>query len=132
LHTFIILWWRKSSNGRIIAFSVVSCIWFFNILYSVLASRQPQYETPTPYWCWIGGKGDRYLIDKIMGEYLWMWITLLLSILVYVPLFFLSRGCITVSTTHWWKFSIHRPNFASNSSSAKRVSLGMLACVYLE
>ncbi|EIN11601.1 hypothetical protein PUNSTDRAFT_25580, partial [Punctularia strigosozonata HHB-11173 SS5] len=126
-HTFVMLWWRKAIHGRLVALIVITCIWLYNILYSIIASRQRQYETPTPFWCWIGGKGDTYLVDKIFGEYLWLWITLLVSTIVYIPLFFLSRGYITVSQTHWWKFSVHGRQFNSTSPSAKRVSLGMLA-----
>ena len=55
------------------------------------------------YWCWIG---PRYTSEQILGEYLWFWLTLILSFLIYVPLYFCSRGNIIVDNRTWWKFKI--------------------------
>jgi len=44
------------------------------------------YEAPTPYWCWVGPK---YKMERLAGEYLWLWIALLASVLnILVYLYF--------------------------------------------
>ncbi|CAE6428969.1 unnamed protein product [Rhizoctonia solani] len=44
--------------------------------------------TPTPWWCWIN---DRYMVERIVAEYLWLWITGICSIGLYVPAYFIVR-----------------------------------------
>lgn len=38
-----------------------------------------------------------------MNEYLWFWIALLVSLLVYVLLFFWMRGDIAPAGPPWWR-----------------------------
>jgi hypothetical protein len=48
------------------------------------------------------------LVFKIVGEYLWLWLALFVSILCYIPLLFWSLGYITMNDTDpWWKFHVH-------------------------
>jgi hypothetical protein len=123
------IWGRKAVYSRITALTVSVSIWIFTLPYTILRSRQKQHETPTPYWCWIGGKGEKYLVDKLIGEYLWMWLTLAASILAYIPLFLLSRGYISIHPLKWWKFSIHRNKSEIGLSAMKKAGMGLLACV---
>lgn len=37
------------------------------------------------FWCWIGN-GSRYNAERLTGEYVWMWIALSVSLLMYIPL----------------------------------------------
>ncbi|EIN11602.1 hypothetical protein PUNSTDRAFT_61801 [Punctularia strigosozonata HHB-11173 SS5] len=127
IHTFIIVWGRKAVHERAMALVVVGCIWVFMLLYTIIRSRARLHETPTPFWCWIGGEGKQYIVDKLMGEYLWMWLTLFISVLVYVPLFLLSRGYISVHPIQWWKLSMHRRKEGGGLPAAKQASMGMLA-----
>jgi hypothetical protein len=53
------------------------------------------------YWCWIA---PNYPVQQILGEYIWLWLACILSFLIYVPLYFCSRGNIVVSSEVWWKF----------------------------
>jgi hypothetical protein len=40
---------------------------------------------------------------KIANEYLWLWISLATSFLVYIPLSFMTQGYFTVDPNKWWK-----------------------------
>jgi hypothetical protein len=64
---------------------------------------------------------------RVLGEYLWMWITLFFSLVVYVPLFFWMRGNIAYKEYSFWKFSFSTPRepFLLISSRRRR-SLVML------
>ena len=59
------------------------------------------------YWCWIG---KDYRIHSITGQYLWLWLAVLVSIVVYIPLFLWSKGFITIPDNNWRsvKFSLKR------------------------
>jgi hypothetical protein len=81
------------------------------------------------YWCWIG---NHYKTEQYVGQYVWVWATMFISFLTYTPLFFWARGNITVSTTHWWKFRIHKEAIQTiDPDGRKRRSIGMIAFVYL-
>jgi hypothetical protein len=80
------------------------------------------------YWCWIGQK---YLPQRIFGEYLWLWLTLFFSFAAYVPLFFWARGNVIVGGDHWyswsWQKSTHDANGRGDPHDGKRRSLDMIA-----
>jgi hypothetical protein len=83
------------------------------------------------YWCWIG---DRYTAERIFGQYLWLWLTLLVSIMSYIPLFFWARGYITVDPQRWWKFTFHIKVILDAPADdldrqSRRRALGMIAYV---
>jgi hypothetical protein len=63
-------------------------------------------------------------MQRIFGEYIWFWLTLLVSIGAYIPLYLCSRGNITVNPDVWWKFSIHR---AHKRDLARTRALGLIA-----
>jgi hypothetical protein len=64
------------------------------------------------------------MIERIFGEYLWLWLTLLVSFLTYVPLYFCSRGNIIVSDDVWWKFTVRR---LENPDPSRLRTLGLIA-----
>lgn len=43
-----------------------------------------------------------------MGEYLWLWICAILSVVLYVPLYFCLRGNIRVDPNKWTSITFHR------------------------
>ena len=108
IYTFLGLWMRKDVSSMKLTLAVVVCIWvFIAIIVSVgnATHHNPSYESPTPvsthlylhtfvsefglklqYWCWIS---QQYLVWRIVAEYLWFWIALLFSLLVYIPLLWL-------------------------------------------
>jgi hypothetical protein len=75
------------------------------------------------YWCWIG---EPYLKWRIFGEYMWFWMTLLVSIATYIPLYLWSRGNINFDNASWWKFTIQRADHSEGLRGIRRRSLIML------
>ncbi|KAK0213163.1 hypothetical protein DFS33DRAFT_101077 [Desarmillaria ectypa] len=106
LYTFIVVWWRMGMDAIIISKLVILTVWAFIIIMIIVGNttRGPHYEEPTPYWCWIG---EDHTALRIVGEYVWFWLTLGVSFLVYIPLFLWSRGNIAFDDMSWWKFTFH-------------------------
>jgi len=96
MQTFVTIWWLKDPKIPN-AFIYVGIQWAFVLLFVIIGfavnSRPPSkyYSTPTPYWCWIG---QHFQAEEIAGEYAWFWVTLLVSIALYLPLFLLHLGVI--------------------------------------
>ncbi|THH15654.1 hypothetical protein EW146_g4859 [Bondarzewia mesenterica] len=129
VHTFIAVMWRRGTHSRLAAFIVVGFIWLYVILFVGLGvglhkSKDDMYDTPTPYWCWIGGQ---FKAERIAGEYFWLWLALFTSVIVYVPLYFWSQGRLTVDPSCWWRFRWHRPVDLQDSDGRKRRAMAMLA-----
>lgn len=68
-----------------------------------LFSLVSPFQSPTPYWCWIGGGFD---VERILGEYLWLWTAALSSIFFYTLLFFRLRGNIHVDPQDWKRIRV--------------------------
>ncbi|KAF9467367.1 hypothetical protein BDZ94DRAFT_1249167 [Collybia nuda] len=131
IYTFIGVWWRIGMGmGSVrVAKVIIGLVWLFIILMVVIGNathsdKNDLYQSPTPYWCWIG---EDYMQFRIWGEYVWFWITLVFSFLAYIPLFLWSRGNITFSEYSWWRFSIHRASKFDNPYGTRRQSLAMIA-----
>ncbi|THH06764.1 hypothetical protein EW146_g9510, partial [Bondarzewia mesenterica] len=129
IHTFVAVMWRKGTRSRLAAFIVVGFLWAFVIIFvgiSVGIHRRTGdlYDTPTPFWCWIGGK---FPDERIAGEYFWMWLALITSLVVYIPLGLWSRGYISVDPKTWWKFRFHRRVQVQDSDGSRHRALAMLA-----
>ncbi|KAI0051934.1 hypothetical protein FA95DRAFT_107315 [Auriscalpium vulgare] len=133
VHTFVTVMWRVGIHSRAVAAVVVALIWAFVALFvgisaGIHRSGSAVYDTPTPYWCWVG---ERYPGARIAGEYLWLWLALFSSVVVYVPLIFWSQGMLSVSPTHWWRFHVHRRSEhmqgGDGARRRRRRALGMLA-----
>lgn len=129
MHTFVAIWWRKRTRELIVAYSVIALIWLFVTIFVVIGfttvpKADGPYMTPTPvshfditfaeyltnkysfliqYWCWIG---SHFLGERIGGQYLWYWITLCVSMLLYILIFLWSRGNIVLdeNSTRKWHF----------------------------
>jgi len=131
IYTFIGVWWRigMGAGSVRVAKIIISLVWLFIFLMVVIGNavhsdKHALYQSPTPYWCWIG---QDYLQFRIWGEYVWFWITLVFSFMVYIPLFFWSRGNITFDEYSWWRFSIHRVSPFDDTHGSRRQSLAMIA-----
>ena len=48
-----------------------------------MSDPETKLKIAVQYWCWIS---KEYLVWRIVAEYMWLWLALLLSLLVYVPL----------------------------------------------
>jgi hypothetical protein len=100
---------KAERAARLVDFGVVVLTYLFIALWVVIANlKYRNYDTPTPvhisrfchhrvlpltlfgkYWCWIS---PEYSHERIAGEYLWFWITLFASVIVYIPLYFWAKS----------------------------------------
>ncbi|KAK0195075.1 hypothetical protein F5146DRAFT_1109451 [Armillaria mellea] len=129
LYTFIVVRWRKGVNAILISKFVILTAWAFIIILIIVGNttRGPNYEEPTPYWCWIG---ENHTALRIVGEYVWFWITLGASFLGYIFLFLWSRGNIVFDDKSWWRFTFHsRPDKPESleEKARRRNSLSLIA-----
>jgi hypothetical protein len=124
LFTFAGVWWRVGLSATRLAAFLVALVWLFVGLLVVIGNVTHHgagdlYESPTPYWCWIG---QHYLGLRLAGEYVWFWLTLIVSAVAYLALFLWARGNITLSETRWWGCSFHRSHKKSKSTSKSKSS----------
>ncbi|KAJ7045895.1 hypothetical protein C8F04DRAFT_1227946 [Mycena alexandri] len=129
LFTFAGVWFRKGST--FVATLSVAVAWLFVILMVGIGNATHRgshtlFESPTPYWCWIG---QGFLGLRLAGEYVWFWITLAVSVITYLTLFLWARGNITISDTAWWRFSVHRSSANADPADRRRrqTSYAMIA-----
>jgi hypothetical protein len=115
VQTFASIWWLHIPTKKT-AFIIIGVEWIFVILFVGIGfgvhTHAPgkYYATPTPvchrdirrihlnannicgkYWCWLG---QSFKAERIAGEYVWFWLTLLVSFSSYLPLFLLHYGII--------------------------------------
>lgn len=91
VHTFFVLVWARGINALYVARIAVVFLWTLTAVIAIalaVSHRNPQqhFFAPTPYWCWINGP----IGFRLVAEYLWLWMALMVSVLTYVPLFFWS------------------------------------------
>jgi len=118
VHTFVSALWRVGLKARRFAVCMVFLIFCFVTLWvSVGASIHKHYEVPTPFWCWIS---PHFAGERLGGEYLFLWLTLFISILLYIPLYYWSEGRLSVDENRWYKFHMHAPRHRVRSEYAQR------------
>ena len=64
-----------------------------------MSSALHQFSLTAYEWtqgCWIGGA---FKAERIAGEYVWLWIAALASIVLYIPLFFIMKGTLDIDTS---------------------------------
>jgi len=93
VHTFAVVWFKKGTSSGLLAIFIVAGIWAYIVLINIvlIATHQNLSDVyaPTPSWC---GIANNHLGYKIISEYLWLWLALLVSFAVYIPLsFFRSK-----------------------------------------
>jgi len=108
VYTFLGIWVTANFSMRF-TYGLVLAIWsFIGLLVAVSTTvnrnQDVSFMGPTPYWCWVSNR----LAWRMAVEYLWMWLTLFLSILIYIPLYLWMRGNIIIDQAAWWKFNISR------------------------
>ncbi|KAH8977960.1 hypothetical protein EDB92DRAFT_1805358 [Lactarius akahatsu] len=102
IHTFTTALWSVGAEARSFAFGVVTFTCLFVVLWVGISNGvHKDFETPTPFWCWIGPK---YNGERLAGEYVWMWIALFASVVMYVPVHFWMKGHLSVDGEKWYKF----------------------------
>jgi len=75
-----------------------------------LQSLRKSFLTCRQYWCWIG---DKFLGERIGGEYFWLWLTLFSSCIFYTLLALWNFGLITVEDVRWWRVRFHLKPYRS-------------------
>jgi len=109
VHTFSVIWFRKGTSSGSLAMFIILAIWTYiiilNIVWIATHKNLSDVYAPTPSWCGIANPRLGYMIA---GEYLWLWLALVISFLAYIPLSFLAQGRITLSEQKWWKFQINK------------------------
>jgi len=123
VHTFVAAMWRVGLQARGFAFGLVGIVCIFIALWVAIgASIHRNYETPTPYWCWLS---PHYPAQRLAGEYIWMWVALFTSVLLYIPLYFWTEGRLSVDPERWYRFHTRNPR-SGVEYAQRRASLGML------
>ncbi|KDQ17269.1 hypothetical protein BOTBODRAFT_601747, partial [Botryobasidium botryosum FD-172 SS1] len=108
VHTFCAVFFRwDPPPSKILPLCVVACIWLYNLGFAI-GYVVPSTYVPTPFWCSL----PRNLIAaRIFSQYLWLCLTIITSITLYIILFFSLRGNIQITSGGKWyrhKFSISR------------------------
>lgn len=121
IHTFTTALWRVGAEARCFAFGIVAltCL-FVGLWVGIPNGIHKDFETPTPYWCWIGPKYDE---ERLSGEYLWMWIALFATMVMYVPVHLWMKGRLSVDDEKWYKFHLEKSEV---EYSERRATLGIL------
>ncbi|KAH9061348.1 hypothetical protein EDB87DRAFT_1682768 [Lactarius vividus] len=105
VHTFVVALWNVGIRARRFAFGMVALASLFIALW---------------YWCWIS---PEYKLERLAGEYVWMWIALFASMIMYLPLYFWTKGRLSVDPEKWYKFRLGKSN---GEYPQRRAALGML------
>ncbi|KLO07844.1 hypothetical protein SCHPADRAFT_944915 [Schizopora paradoxa] len=117
IHTFLSVWMRVQHRVRT-ALIVATIPWLFMALFVGIAARKHKdYDEPSPFWCWVG---PNYKPERIFGEYLWLWLTIFVSMAVYIPLILWNQGLIAIDEKHWWKVSWYRKSPADADEKRER------------
>ncbi|KAF8263589.1 hypothetical protein EI94DRAFT_1740602 [Lactarius quietus] len=118
-HTFTTALWGVGAGARYFSFGAVTLTCLFTVLWVGISNGiHKNFETPTPYWCWIGPK---YEGERLAGEYLWVWIALFATAVMYVPVHFWVKGELSVDDKKWYKF---RRVKSDVEDSQRRATLG--------
>ncbi|KAH9014333.1 hypothetical protein EDB85DRAFT_2287593 [Lactarius pseudohatsudake] len=121
IHTFTTALWSVGAGARSFAFGIVAltCL-FVGLWVGISNGIHKDFETPTLYWCWIGPK---YNGERLAGEYIWMWIALFASVIMYIPLHFWMKGHLSIDGEKWYKFRLVKSDV---EYSRRRATLGIL------
>jgi len=94
--------WNVGVRARHFAFGIVALASLFVALWVGIGNGiHKDLVTPTPYWCWIG---PEYKLERLAGEYVWIWITLFASVIMYTPVYFWTQGRWSIDPEKWYKF----------------------------
>ncbi|KAF8521442.1 hypothetical protein BU17DRAFT_88014 [Hysterangium stoloniferum] len=132
VHTFAIVFLKKGESSIIFSTVVVGVMWLYVILFISIAAgihSKPDnpFYAPTPYWCWVS---SNFPSERITGEYGWLWLTALVSLLLYVVLYLFLRGNIVHCQNSWIKLEFRwitqRKPVIPGSSAAKDAFIMLL------
>ncbi|CAE6442875.1 unnamed protein product [Rhizoctonia solani] len=83
-------------------------IWLYFILFVVVGylvknNQGQSFFAPAPLWCFID---SQYVIERIFGQYIWIWAAGLGSIFFYTQLFLCARGNLSFNNERYWPWSM--------------------------
>jgi len=112
VHTFSIVFFKKGRSSISVAIVVVGIIWLYMILFvgitlGMHSNPNNPFYTPTPYWCWVN---SHFTSERIIGEYGWLWITAIVSSVLYILLFLFLRGNLVCKDNSWRQIQFQRVN----------------------
>ncbi|KAI0348397.1 hypothetical protein BDW22DRAFT_1350595 [Trametopsis cervina] len=128
LHTFfaLVFRWRPEPRSKL-PFFVIGFIWIFVVLIAAISlgtHKGKDYYGNTQFWCWIT---EQYPVQRIVLEYLWLWITCFLNFLLYVPIAFVMRYDCTLVIANWQiRFLKNSETGRATPRLEKRLALQML------
>ncbi|KAN0138425.1 hypothetical protein V8E53_003888 [Lactarius tabidus] len=123
-HTFVVTLWKVGIGARHFAFGIVALATLYVALWvSIGNGIHKHYETPTPYWCWVG---PAYKGERLAGEYVWLWTPLFASVIMYIPLYFWTKGRLSIDPEKWYKFRLSSESESDDGYQMRRAALGML------
>jgi len=122
LHTFFVVFFRwVPPRNRILPALVIAAIWIFTVVFAVAeALVNPTFYTPTPYWCWI----SNHIVERLVGQYLFIWLALVVSIVTYVLVFMSLQGICTVDPDAWTHIRFHWSMHTRTTSTEDHTSPG--------
>jgi len=132
VYTFVGVWLGNPMKSMWVTRVVLMAIWLFVAFMIILGNiinrgkGKSHFQSPTPFWCWIG---EDYLQWRIWGEYIWFWITLGFSLVIYIPLSLWERGNLLFDESTWWKVTFQKVDLTADPKLKvnRRRSLAMLA-----
>ncbi|EKM56586.1 uncharacterized protein PHACADRAFT_253801 [Phanerochaete carnosa HHB-10118-sp] len=128
LHTFftLVFRWRPDPASKL-PLLVVSAIWIAIALIigiSFATHRHKVYYGDTQYWCWITSE---YPVQRIVLEYLWMWITAFVNIALYIPMALAILYDATVAVNGWHVRIVKNPKtYRDDRRLEMRIAIKML------
>ncbi|KAH9176402.1 hypothetical protein EDB89DRAFT_1903194 [Lactarius sanguifluus] len=124
VYSFVVALWNIGIQARHFAFGTVALASLFTALWVGIGNGvHKNFVTPTPYWCWIS---PEYKLERLAGEYVWMWIALFASVIMYLPLYFWTKGRLSVNPEKWYKFHLGKSNGEYREYPQRQAALGML------
>ncbi|KAI9435760.1 hypothetical protein H4582DRAFT_1780533, partial [Lactarius indigo] len=104
VHTFVVALWKVGVRALPFAFGIVALASLFVALWVGISNGiHKNFETPTPYWCWIS---PEYGSERLAGEYLWLWIALFTSFVMYIPVYFWMKGRLSIDPEKWYNYPL--------------------------
>ncbi|KAG8695742.1 hypothetical protein FRC12_012113 [Ceratobasidium sp. 428] len=129
IHTFRLLFF-SSHTSHMLCFTTLAIVWSGIITIVVVgptviqSSAKGDYFGISGYWCWITGG---YSTERFVLEYLFMFVSAFISLVVYTMIFFRLRGnliaegyrirVLSVASSRAWNLEAGRAVMESNTMS---------------
>jgi len=132
IYTFLGVWVTKEIKSMKLTLGLILAVWLFIALLVVVALREnhanQNFIRPSPYFCTVHTDDVRLNSWMVLLGYLWEWLGLIISFLLYIPLYLWMRGNLIIDESAWWRFHFKFSMDKNPENCARRrKSLAMLA-----